>query len=296
MRSHWVLVVGLAACGGGGGGNGDDTADASVDGLDTTSFKPLITSSWTLQPGTEIYQCATVTVPRDMFVAELRPVIPLGTHHTVVSIGGPKGPDNPGYVCSDPFEFGGRFIYGTGVGSKPFLYPDGIALKLAAGQQVHINLHLYNTGDAPLMGTSGVEVREIAAASVQHEARVEITGPNMLSIPPGISTQSGTCMALGTINIVSFQPHMHQLGTHLKYTITPTAGSPVVLYDQSYTFDGQEHVMIEPVHTLHAGDQLRIDCTYNNTTGATVTFGESSTDEMCLAGLTVYPYNAGYCM
>ena len=231
-----------------------------------------------------------------MYISELRPIIPLGTHHTVVSIGAPRAADNTGYVCGDPFEFAARFIYGTGVGSKPFVYPDGIALKLPAGQQVHINLHLFNIGDAVLTGVSGVEVRETTPSAVQHEARVEITGQNTLNIPPGVSTQMGMCTASSAINIVSFQPHMHQLGTHLKYTITPTAGSPLVLYDQSYTFDGQEHVMIDPVYALHAGDQLEIECTYNNTTGATVTFGESSKDEMCLAGMTVYPSNATFCM
>jgi hypothetical protein len=290
MRATWVVVALVAACGGDDGG-GMTTPDAAQ-----STFKTLIQSSWSLQPGTEIYQCATMTVAQDMYISELKPLIPLGTHHTVVSIGVPSKPDNPGYVCSDPFEFGGPFIYGTGVGSKPFVYPDGVALYLRAGQQVHINLHLYNTGDSVLTGTSGVEVKEVAAASVQHKARVEITGPNTLSIPPGISTQTSTCTISATeVNLLSFQPHMHQLGTHLTYTVTPTTGSPRVLYDQNYTFDGQEHVMIDPVLTLHAGDQVRIDCTYNNTTANTVTFGESSNDEMCLAGITMYPSTAAYC-
>ena len=286
MRREWLVMMALAAC----GGSDNESPDAGG-----TAFRPLIMSSWTLQPGTEIYQCATVTVPRDMFVAELKPLIPAGTHHTVVSIGAPRGPDNPGYVCSNPFEFGARYIYGTGVGSVPFVYPEGVGLKLGAGQQVHINLHLYNTGDEVLTGLSGVEVREIEASAVQHEARVEINGPDTLNIPPGVSTQMGTCTALGGANIVSFQPHMHQMGTHLKYTITPTGGSPVVLYDQSYTFDGQAHVMIDPPRALQAGDQLRIECTYNNPTSNTIHFGESSNEEMCLAGMTVYPANAAFC-
>src|SRR5262245_60789275 len=103
MRSRWVLILGLWACGGGGGGG--EKADAEgIDAVDTTSFKTLITSNWTLQPRTDIYQCATVTVPRDMYIAELRPLIPTGTHHTVVSLGPVRGPDNPGYMCSNPFE------------------------------------------------------------------------------------------------------------------------------------------------------------------------------------------------
>ena len=88
---------------------------------------------------------------------------------------------------------------------------------------------------------------------------------------------------------------MHQLGTHMTYTVTPTSGAPYALYDQPYAFEGQEHVMFEPVRTLHKGDQLKIDCTYNNTTGHVVTFGESSNDEMCFAGMTIYPADVSFC-
>jgi hypothetical protein len=88
---------------------------------------------------------------------------------------------------------------------------------------------------------------------------------------------------------------MLPLGTHLTYTVTPVAGAPFTLYDQDYTFDGQEHVMFDPIRTLHRGDALKIECTYNNTTGNVVTFGESTTDEMCLAGMTIYPSNATFC-
>jgi len=54
MRNKWLLILGLAACGGGG----DDAADAAVDGNDMTAFKPLIMSSWSLQPGTGESRCS----------------------------------------------------------------------------------------------------------------------------------------------------------------------------------------------------------------------------------------------
>jgi len=286
MRAPLVLIV-AAACGG--------ESEVPIDAPDFSSFKTLITSDWSLQPGTELYQCATATVTRDMYITELRPNIPIGTHHTVVSIGAKVSPDSAGYECGNPFEFGGRFIYGTGVGSTPFQYPDGVALKLTAGQQVHINLHLFNTGDEVLSGTSGVDVRETDGTTVQNLARMELAGPETLTVPTGVSTQTGICNALSEISVVSFQPHMHQLGTHMTYSVTPVVGEPYVLYDQDYTFDGQEHVMFDPIRVFHKGDQLKIECTYNNTTGHSVGFGESSNDEMCFAGMTIYPANTTFC-
>lgn len=290
MTKRLVVVGLLAACGGGSDGGADAPTDANA------SFQPLITSAWSLQPGSEVYQCATVTVPRDMYISELRPIAPLGTHHTVVTvITSPSAPDNPGYVCSMPFELPGTMIYGSGVGSVPFVYPDGIALRLRAGSQIHINLHLYNTGDTVLTGTSGVEVKETPAASVMHEARFVISGQQTLTIPPGTSTQTGTCTVPTDVAIISYQPHMHTLGTHQTYTVLPASGTPFVLFDGDYTFDGQRHVMIDPIVTLHAGDQVKIDCTYNNTTNSTVTFGEHTSDEMCFGGMSIYPYSASYC-
>jgi hypothetical protein len=80
---------------------------------------------------------------------------------------------------------------------------------------------------------------------------------------------------------------MHQLGTHLKTTVH-TAGADKVIHDGAYNFEHQEVIPIQPI-TLAVGDTITTECTWNNTTAATVGYGESSTTEMCYSILYRYP-------
>jgi Copper type II ascorbate-dependent monooxygenase, C-terminal domain len=256
----------------------------------------LITSSWSLAPGTEMYQCTRFTVTHDMYISEIRPTAPQGTHHTVLSLAQGSGVPDSTYTCTDPFEFGNLgIIYGSGLGSVPFVFPPGIGMKITAGQQVHINLHLFNAGDSTLTGTSGIDVKEVAQADVQHEARTAIWGQQTINLAAGTSTVTGACTVGSPVTVIALQPHMHQLGTHFKMTETPSGGTESTLYDETYGFDAQVHRMVTPFLSLAAGDHLSVACTYNNTTGGPVTFGESTRDEMCFAGTWYYPASTRLC-
>jgi hypothetical protein len=71
-----------------------------------------------------------------------------------------------------------------------------------------------------------------------------------------------------------------------------TGGTPHVLHDASYTFNDQAFLNIDPI-TLEAGDTITSECTWNNTTANTVSYGESSTTEMCYSIVFRYPTQAG---
>ncbi len=278
----WLMVV-VAGCG-------------SSGGTSSTQLQTLISSDWTLQPGTEMYQCARVTLTRDMYVTELVPIAPTGTHHTVLSMDtAPTMPDSAGYACSNPFEFAPTMIYGSGLGSDPFDFPQGVGLKLLAGTQIHINLHLFNTSDSVLTGTSGTQVNEVPAADIANVARLEIDGPTNFTLPTGVSMQTMTCRAKGDVNLVAFAPHMHKLGTHETLTLTPAGASAQTLYDADYSFDAQIHETMSPIVQIHTGDTVYMACTYNNTTGAVVTYGSSSNNEMCFGGYWFYPSTTAFC-
>jgi hypothetical protein len=44
---------------------------------------------------------------------------------------------------------------------------------------------------------------------------------------------------------------------------------------------------------MKMGDKITVECTYLNDTGKTVTFGESTLEEMCFAGTYRYPAGRG---
>jgi hypothetical protein len=258
----------------------------------------LISADWELEPGTEIYQCTRLTLTEDLYVSEFHPGIPPGTHHTVVGLDLGGGQPDGTVICSDPFETGGAQVYGSGVGSKPMVFPEGVAVKLSAGQQLLLNLHLFNATAAPISGTSGIAVVTVDAAAVQNEAQLSIWGKSQgLTVAPNqVSTQSAQCSTPNAASLVTIQPHMHTLGRHMKLTHTPAMGSPVILFDEDYSFDAQVHVLFDPAVEFQPGDQLSIDCTYDNPGPNTVSFGESTNDEMCFAGLWYYPAGQPFCL
>lgn len=264
MRQTRLLVlVMLAACG------MSDPENA------TPNWSPLITKSWSLAPGGEkTDDLAIITLDRDVYVGGIRPIAPPGTHHTLVSRGESIASPN--------------IIYASGVGTNELMFPAGTGLKLTAGTFLGLQLHVFNPTDALLSGESGIEILEVDAKTVIEEADLVLAGPTNLALAPNqTTTQTGSCTATARQNVFALFPHMHQLGTHFKTTLT-TAGTARVLHDAPYSFDEQAFLQFEPI-ALEPGDTITSECTWRNTTNQTVTYGESSTTEMCYSIMLRYP-------
>jgi hypothetical protein len=288
VSSLFVTLVLVAGCGG-DDGVPNNTVDASVvpDGWTT-----LLEGDWTMPAGQpDMYYCVYATVPRDMYIKAFRPLIPVGTHHTVLTLYSGASPADGVHPCNVATN-GQSMIYGSGVGSPDFTFPDGIGLHLKAGQRLLLNLHLYNASDDTLSGRSGTLVQEAAAAEIQNEAEIVLAGPTLgLQVPSGISTQSGSCnisqLTSEPIHVFSLSQHMHKTGTHMKSVIT-RGQEEIVLQDIDYNFDQQTFQLVTPHITLEPTDTLTTYCSYNNP-GAPKTWGESSDDEMCFTDLFYYP-------
>jgi len=159
---------------------------------------------------------------------------------------------------------------------------------LPAGKALALGLHVYNPSTEPLSGTSGIEIVRAKPEDVHSEADLMLAGPISFSLPPGKETTiTGTCKISSDQTVFTLFPHMHQLGTHLKTTIT-VDGAESVLHDADYFFEEQYELPVGPI-AFHTGDTVTTDCTYNNTTSRSVTFGESSDTEMCFSILYHYP-------
>ncbi len=290
-RAGMLGLAVLAACGGGGAAPGDldarsaDAAaavpDASDDGHD---WQQLVMSPWTLRPGKEGYRCARRTVPQDVTIRAFRPVAPLGTHHTVLSLDDGNRPD--GDEDCGPIA-GERAIYMSGVGSPDFEMPDGVGIRLAAGQQIVLNLHLYNTDpDLSLTGVSGVEIVPDTGGPLA-QAEVILAGALSFTVEEGRRSLTFRCTTPAPVTLFAIAPHMHRLGSHMK-----VARGAEVLLDVDYSFDDQRFYPVGNL-ALAAGDRLDVTCTWDNDTGGPVNFGDSSDEEMCFAVLYRHPVAAG---
>jgi hypothetical protein len=250
----------------------DGGSDAQGSGSNVT-WTPLISKQWTLQAHEEKTSDLTIdNVDHDMYIGGMRPLAPTGTHHTLLFRG----------VTS------ANIIYASGVGTGELMFPPGKGFKVPSGTALGLQLHIYNTGDEPLSGTSGIEVVEMDPADVTDEVDLFLPGPKNLSIPPTENAkQSGTCTVTKPYSVFALFPHMHQLGTHMKTTLT-VSGVPQTLFDDAYDFEHQAVLRFDPIQ-LSVGDKIDTECTWNNTTGGTVGYGESSTTEMCYSILYRFP-------
>jgi hypothetical protein len=247
----------------------------------------LITGDWSLDPGSESYTCVRKTVDEDLYVSGFEAINPLGTHHTLLTMGDPNAPD--GTTACSAAENRPLSVFGSGVGTDPLEFPPGVGLKIAKGTQLLLNLHLFNTNNEVLTGTSGQRVRTVDGSQVTHVAEGILAGTVTLDIPAGATkTSIGYCTMSSDVTLFAVAPHMHKLGIHEKVVAESASAGEVVLYDAPYDFNEQSYKLIEPL-PLRKGDRVRVECTHRNTTGHDVTFGESTLSEMCFAGIYRYP-------
>jgi len=278
MRTLACLVA-LAACG------TEYQPPPGPDGATagTSAYTTLISGSWSLPPSSEKYVCIRQTVDRDIYISTLSPIAPQGTHHTVLMVGPPDAPDGVTDCTSALVK---PSIFASGVGTGAFEMPSGIAIHLRPGDQLLQNLHLFNSDtENSISGTSGTQIIETDASTVEHEAGALLAGKEQgLVVDLGVTQQTGTCTLPPGTTEIAMAPHMHLTGTHM----TVTYGSRTI-FDNNYVFDNQQYNMLSPYVDATQGDVLTVTCTYDNETGEIIHFGESTTDEMCFALTMVYP-------
>jgi hypothetical protein len=262
-------------------GSGDDGDDGVPVG-----FQPLVAGDWTLPAGEEGYYCVRATATEDMFIKAFRPLAPLGTHHTALAFDLQGGPDG-GFPCTAS-DTGFKLLFGSGVGTTPYALPDGVAFRLDAGEQVLLNLHLYNAGDGPLSGRSGIEVERVAASEVLHEAETIYALNFDLAVPPGDSSHTGSCTIDGDSTVVGLFPHMHTLGTRMRATAMRAGAEPLAFFDAAYSFEEQLNYPVTPFD-IRDGEQIEYECSFTNPGTTTIEFGDSTDAEMCVLGMYRYP-------
>lgn len=301
------LVLAVAACGtdgtgatpDGGGSNGSDGGAGMDAFVPDPGYTKLIARTWSVPAGSaDTYKCVRVTIPQDTYLTNIMAQAPVGTHHTVLSIAstvtGTKGPDGE-YNCAVS-SLGMVMLYASGVGTSPLDFPANVGVKIPAGTQIHLNLHLFNASDQEISGESGIWVKSQSTPPPML-AEMVFAGTFNLMIPGNgqTSTATGGCTVGGSgFNLFALWPHMHTLATHSKFEIIRNSGS-MTLHDMPYSFSEQTYWKMAPEFQVQPGDQIKVTCSWVNPSGnAEVRFGDSTNEEMCFTGMYRYPAaNAG---
>jgi hypothetical protein len=308
MRAtRFVIFVALAVGGyssgnnGGGGGGGGDMGLPVMTGGDMTmrqrNNEPLLTVNYTIPVGDEFYRCRRVTATEDIWIKSLTPTSPAGVHHQVFAIDKSSSPPPDGESNCAVLNTNWIDLFASGVGSPSLDMPDGVALKVPAGKQMILQLHLFNATQNEIQGSSTLYIEKSPPVDAAHEAEVVLAGPppvqgipGVPSIPPGNNQKiRATCRMGGEVNYFAVFPHMHQYGTHIKVWTEAQDGTVgTVVYDNDYNFSDQDFAQFAPI-PLGIEDKIGVECTYNNDTGSTIRLGDSSTEEMCFGISYRYP-------
>lgn len=189
-------------------------------------------------------------------------------------------------------------ITGWAPGRGDFRLPEGVGLELPGpGALLAVEFHYFNSGAAGAQDSSGVEVCTTSKFR-PNTASITWLGTHTIDIPPRqMGTASGTCTPLrkgmngsDPIHILFSWPHMHKLGNHLKSVVMRASGSTETLYDGQFDFNAQ--TLHESPLLLMPGDRVTTTCTFMNTTDFPVTFGQSTSQEMCYNFVYAWPAHA----
>lgn len=251
----------------------------------------LIESEYEIQPGQEFYQCQRLTLPANANIVRITPVSPEGVHHEVFAIDPTPAADGKSAPDADdcrPVGFNWVTLFASGLGSPSLSMPPNVALKIDAGQQIVLNLHLYNASTTDVLkGTAAIEVALVEDATGYEFAGVPFVGPATGSVPQSAQL-SGDCTVSNDTNYFAVFPHMHKTGKHMKVV----AGTTTV-WDADYNFEDQKfgfhpNWLGPPVVPLKKGDKISVTCQYTPE-GAGKKLGDSTDEEMCFAISYVYP-------
>lgn len=264
----------------------------------------------------DIYRCFPITIgsQSDLYVRgyEILPGNRAIVHHVLIFTDATGQSDaldaadpGPGYTC-----FGGAgFLQGIGglgawaPGVAPQVFPLGTGIRIPAKARLVIQVH-YSTAEASRFSSGPLDPDltrlglYFSPTPLQAISFLPVVNP-LFTIPPGNSHYQvdATLLIPFTVELVSITPHMHLLGRQMTVNARFPNGSVRQLINiEDWDFHWQAIYDFKEPITLPAGTRIELTAFYDNSTGnpknpsnppVPVSWGERTTDEMCLTFISV---------
>jgi Copper type II ascorbate-dependent monooxygenase, N-terminal domain/Copper type II ascorbate-dependent monooxygenase, C-terminal domain len=300
-----VLDQWIAAGAKGDGAACAPAADAGTTPPTTLSCKPDVSvrpgAAWAMpQTATDQYVCygfdAPTTAARQIVGFQPRIDNTKIVHHVLLYQADAAVSPTP-TACQGGAVGTNKLLYGWAPGGEAFELPAEAGYPMATGTTHYLVQVHYNNiqGLAGQTDSSGFDLCSTDQLR-PNAADVLAFGSVNFSIPPH-QTVDVTCdlkVAATTpeMHVISAFPHMHQLGTVIETTATPAAGGADVSLGGVAQWSFSNQLWFPLAQTVHPGDTVHTRCAWNNTTDATVKFGETTEDEMCFSFTMYYPADA----
>jgi hypothetical protein len=172
------------------------------------------------------------------------------------------------------------------VASSPLVLPEGAAVRLPAGKQLLMQLHLQNATPEPISAKTAMRMKLADPAVETTPAGIWGMDNRAIDIPAQAekAETAMTCEADRDMDVFGVLGHMHKMGTQIE--VTSNATDTVI--SEVWSFADQP---ILPVNVrVSKGDSLTLRCNHANPTMKPIGYGESSEQEMCAVVFFYTPY------
>jgi hypothetical protein len=257
--------------------------------------------------GRDVYQCFVVptnfTEDRYVSAVQVKPGNTAVVHHVILYLdttGRARQLDaatpEPGYT-----SFGGPgfppagTLGGWAPGNFPRMLPDGVGVRLPKGADVVIQVHYHRTGKPEVDRTQV----GIYFAKTEIEKRMRVYSVRAkLRIPPGeadYETEGSLPPLPADVTLLQIMPHMHLLGREMTVTARlPDGTEKKLVRVPDWDFNWQTTYRFKEPVKMPRGTVIHMTARYDNSENNVhnpskpprwVTWGEQTTDEMCMAFL-----------
>jgi mono/diheme cytochrome c family protein len=220
---------------------------------------------------------------------------------TGASVALDKADPGLGYTCfGGPGFSSAGSVGGWAPGAPPQVNPDGVGVLLPARANVVLQVHYHNRQPGAERDRTQVGLH-FATRPVDKQVRWIPVGNRTLFIPAGAAHHevraSYTVPPDRNLHATGVAPHMHLLGRQMKVTATSPDGTVTpLIYIDDWDFHWQgTYTFARPV-PLPSGTRIDVEAVFDNSSAnrrnpnappRDVTWGEATTDEMCIAFVRV---------
>lgn len=258
--------------------------------------------------GRDVYRCFVIPTDykEDRYVSalEVHPGNRAVVHHVIAYLdtsGQGRALDakdpGPGYTSSGggPGFLPAGFLGGWAPGNEPRLLPDGVGTLLPKGSDIVLEVHYHKDGK-PETDKTEVGVHFCKTPVDKRLRMLPILNP-FFKLEPG---DSNAIVRAGfpiwqDITVLGVTPHMHLLGRDMQVSAKlPDGAAKKIVHVPDWDFNWQITYMFKEPLKLPKGTELSLVARYDNseqnprnpnTPPKPVTWGEQTTDEMCIAFL-----------
>ncbi len=256
--------------------------------------------------GRDVYRCFVIPTGTDVdqYVSalEVKPGNRAIVHHVIAYIdttGAARKLDEadagPGYSSSGggPGFIPSAFLGGWAPGNEPRLLPDGIGNLIPKGSDIVLEVHYHKDGK-PESDQTKIGLYYCKKPVQKHIRSMMVINP-FFKIPAGAENHPVNALTpvFNDITVLSVTPHMHLLGRDMKVFIeNPENVQKQLVNVPDWDFNWQNTYTFKDPLKVANGSRVKLVSHYDNSarnfrnpnkSPRDVTWGEQTTDEMCIA-------------